>query len=547
VFLFVRWPVASLTAILVAVLSILWSGAAHAHAGLLESSPTDSQVLAQAPDQIFLRFNEPVQVTSLRLVDPTGDVVQLRPEPDGQSDRVTAALPELSSGTHVLSWRLASADGHPLGGSLVFSVGAPSGNPSGSAGPVTESVPVGLTVLYAAARVVTYGASLLTAGLVIFALLFRRHAAVASPYLAVLLSSSIAAVSTVLGLGLQALILEGDAAFLAPSSFSTFLAPGTAVSALLRLDGLALLLAAAAWQWSLPVLGPLGAVTVAASFAFTGHTVPWDSLWLSGLLVLHLLAIAFWAGAFWPLLVATRHSDRNGVAQLMAAFSVMATIVVPLLVGAGLVMAWRLVGSWSALTTTAYGLTLLAKILIVAGMLSLAALNKWRFVPALQQGKDALERLRRSILGEAALAGVVFIATAVLTSVPPPAGGNTAEHIRHGFNSNQIIHTSAGSLKLMLTVTPVDAGENAIELKVSGSDGAAIDIQSVTLNLGSPDLGIEKILRVMTRTGVGSYRHDGPELAVPGRWRIGADLLVSDFEKRTAEFIIDIEGNHGLR
>jgi copper transport protein len=160
----VRWPVA----ILAAVLSILWSGAAHAHAGLLESSPADSQVLARAPDRILLRFNEPVQVTSLRLVDPAGGAVQLRPETGGQPDRVTAALPELGSGTHVLSWRLASADGHPLGGSVVFSIGAPSGNPSGFAEPVAEGVPVSLTVLYALAKVVTYAASLLTAGLVIF-------------------------------------------------------------------------------------------------------------------------------------------------------------------------------------------------------------------------------------------------------------------------------------------------------------------------------------------------------------------------------------------
>ena len=543
----VRWSAAILTAISMAVLSVFWSGAAHAHAGLLESSPADSQVLDQAPDRILLRFNEPVQMTSLRLVDPAGGVVQLRSEMGDQLDRVTAALPELSNGTHVLSWRLASADGHPLGSSLVFSVGAPSGNPSGSAGPVAESVPVGLTVLYAAARAAIYGASLLTAGLVIFTLLFRRHAVVVSPYPAVLLSASIAAVSTVLGLALQALILADNAVFLAPANFSTFLAPGTSVSALLRLDGLALLVAAAAWQWSLPVLGPLGAVMVVASFAFTGHTVPWGSLWLSGLLVLHLLAIAFWAGAFWPLLVATRHADRNGVAQLMAAFSVVATIVVPLLVGSGLVMVWRLVGSWSALATTAYGLTLLVKIVIVSGMLGLAALNKWRFVPALRQGRDASERLRRSILGEAALAGAVFVATAVLTSVPPPAGGKTAEHIRHGSASNQIIRTSAGSLNLMLIVTPAEAGENLFELKVSGSEGVPKDIRSVTLNLGSRDLGIENIHRVMARTGPGSYRHEGPELAVPGRWRIGTDLLVSDFEKRTAEFIIDIEGEHRLR
>jgi copper transport protein len=272
-----------------------------------------------------------------------------------------------------------------------------------------------------------------------------------------------------------------------------------------------------------------------------------DSLWLSGLLVFHLLAIAFWAGAFWPLLVATRHADRNGIAQLMAAFSAVATVVVPLLMGAGLVMAWRLVGSWSALATTTYGVTLSAKIVIVAGMLGLATLNKWRFVPALRQEGDAPRRLRRSILGEAALAGAVFAATAALTSVPPPAGGNIGEHTWHGTDAGQVVRTSAGPLDLMLTVTPARPGENAIELRLSGSDGVPKDVLSVTLHLGSPDLGIENIPRVMMRTGAGSYHLQGPELAVPGRWRLGADLLVSNFEKRTAEFIVDIEGEHGPR
>jgi hypothetical protein len=79
---------------------------------------------------------------------------------------------------------------------------------------------------------------------------------------------------------------------------------------------------------------------------------------------------------------------------------------------------------------------------------------------------------------------------------------------------------------------------------VSGSDDVPKDVLSVTLHLGSPDLGIENIPRVMTRTGVGSFRLQGPELAVPGRWRLEADLLVSDFEKRTAKFIIEINDEH---
>ena len=37
-----------------------------------------------------------------------------------------AAPREWRRGTHVLSWRVISADGHPVGGSVMFSVGAPS-------------------------------------------------------------------------------------------------------------------------------------------------------------------------------------------------------------------------------------------------------------------------------------------------------------------------------------------------------------------------------------------------------------------------------------
>jgi hypothetical protein len=65
----------------------------------------------------------------------------------------------------------------------------------------------------------------------------------------------------------------------------------------------------------------------------------------------------------------------------------------------------------------------------------------------------------------------VFVATATLTSVPPPAGGNIGEHTWHGTDAGQVVRTSAGSLDLMLTVTPARSGENAIELGLSGSDG----------------------------------------------------------------------------
>ena len=50
---------------------------------------------------------------------------------------------------------------------------------------------------------------------------------------------------------------------------------------------------------------------------------------------------------------------------------------------------------------------------------------------------------------------------------------------------------------------------------------------------------MEEIARLMQHVGPGRYRLEGPELAVAGPWRLRIDLLVSDFEKQSAEMRVD--------
>jgi putative copper resistance protein D len=81
-------------------------------------------------------------------------------------------------------------------------------------------------------------------------------------------------------------------------------------------------------------------------------------------------------------------------------------------------MTWRLVGSVSALLGTGYGLGLLAKLTAVALLLVLAAINKVRFVPALQRGDPGIgTQLSKSISLEWLCIGVILLATAIFTSV----------------------------------------------------------------------------------------------------------------------------------
>src|SRR5262245_47314635 len=108
------------TVILVATVQ---SAAAWAHASLVRTEPADGATLAEPPATISLVFNEPVSPLIIRLVSPNGDTTTA--EATAENATVTVKAGELTRGTHVLSWRVVSADGHPLGGALTFSVGAP--------------------------------------------------------------------------------------------------------------------------------------------------------------------------------------------------------------------------------------------------------------------------------------------------------------------------------------------------------------------------------------------------------------------------------------
>lgn len=162
----------------------------------------------------------------------------------------------------------------------------------------------------------------------------------------------------------------------------------------------------------------IGALLIAASYTFVGHSLS-DPRWiLAGLLVTHLLAAAFWVGALAPLY---RTTNRKEDAALLHRFGTIASGIVALLVIVGVSFAWLMVGSMGGLLGTAYGWTLIAKVVIVAGLLGLAAKNKLLLVPALAAGDpSAPDKLRRAIGMEIVAVAVILLTTATLTSITTP-------------------------------------------------------------------------------------------------------------------------------
>jgi putative copper resistance protein D len=155
----------------------------------------------------------------------------------------------------------------------------------------------------------------------------------------------------------------------------------------------------------------------------TGHTSAhtWRSV-LAPLLGLHVLIVAFWFGALWPLLLVIRLDTAAAAAQITARYSALASYLVPLIAVAGVAMAWILTGG-PAIFQRPYGELLLLKLLVFALLMVLAAVNRWRLVPALAAPASsgrAGRALRRTVIAEFVLIAIVLTVTAALTTLYSP-------------------------------------------------------------------------------------------------------------------------------
>lgn len=95
-----------------------------AHTSLVGSQPVSGAILATPPTRVELTFAEPTRVTSLSLVSSGGGERRLK-TPARTGLVAVADLPPLGPGRHEVVWRAISADGHPVGGSVIFVVRGP--------------------------------------------------------------------------------------------------------------------------------------------------------------------------------------------------------------------------------------------------------------------------------------------------------------------------------------------------------------------------------------------------------------------------------------
>jgi putative copper export protein len=136
---------------------------------------------------------------------------------------------------------------------------------------------------------------------------------------------------------------------------------------------------------------------------------------------LHLLAAGAWLGGLLPLLLLVREAPPNVSTTVAQRFSILGVICVLILVGTAAFQGWLLGGGVAGLFGTAYGWVALLKLALFTALLVVAALNQFRFVPAVAQSHTRTAKLTlvRSIGVETAVGLLVVLAAGLLSSLEP--------------------------------------------------------------------------------------------------------------------------------
>jgi len=576
--------------------------AAHGHAVLQSTEPLSGATEERPPEQFAFKFSEPVEGSfgAIRVFDRAGRRVDSGEvfHPGGRGPELAIKLePGLDKGSYTATYRVISADSHPVAGGLVFSYGRASTTGAtvsellaqqGQAGEVTQ-------VAFGVARGVQYASIALAVGTVFFLIaiwlpalalvagageLWRRASErFAARARRVMLLAVVAGVlSSAAGIVLQGATAAGVSFWSALDStiieevLDTRFGTVWGIRALVWLGFGALLLGTLSAARR-PVLRPasVGATGLAParisrtalvllaiplgfmviSPALAGHaSLEKPSAVLVPANAVHVLGMSIWVAGLVLLLFvlpgSTRLLERPDRTRLLAAtlsrFSPVAFVAVLAILATGLVQSWFEVEKLDNLIDTAFGRAALIKFgLLVGPLMALGAYNQRRLLPRLRRAaaegatpsRDGF-LLRRSIRTEVALLAVVLGVTAALVSYAPSGSVSSGP---------QSVTASFGPADLQLTVDPARVGPNEMHVYLTDKQtGAQYDrVKEFDVSLVLPAEKLGPLEAETRKAGPGHYVMNGALFGVAGEWEVKVTARVSEFDAYYATMNVGID------
>ena len=164
------------------------------------------------------------------------------------------------------------------------------------------------------------------------------------------------------------------------------------------------------------ILSILGVSSILLSFVIFGHATK-HGLVGQFLIIIHLVGLSYWIGSLLPLRKMCNFIEYEKLRIVAHLFGIYALGYVGVLIIAGLIFSYILLGDISSLITTDYGNVLLIKMIIVSMLLSLGAMNKFKIIPYLSINQNlGLKRLKNSIQIEIFCVLLILFFTSLLTT-----------------------------------------------------------------------------------------------------------------------------------
>jgi len=526
-------------------------GPASAHARLVGTDPADGAVLQEAPEAVTLSFSEPVRLTDREVAVYDAEGRELASEASSSGTEVVVALtdrPALQRGSFVVAWFVVSGDGHPISGSLTFSVGEQSADVAEPPAPPTSSAVV--TTVQGALGFATYAGLLLACGLAAFVAVLlppafagdrarRRLRRVART------AAAVAAAAAVLLVPVSAAYAQGEELTDLFGGVDPGLVADELVSTLVLLAGLGVVAV------TFPVTRPtdpatrrllvVGAVVAAVAPALVGHTRSYEpTALLLAADALHLLAGAAWLGGLVGLVLTVRAlAGREELAAVtLARFSALAGGLLLAVAAAGAALGWRILGSWSGFVDTRYGVLLLVKIGLALVVAALGAWNRFVALPRVRGAAGfadrtgAAGRVTRTMAVEAAVIVVLLGVTGFLVNASP----RPAPEESSGQTAVQV--ATVGDHEVHAELSPGGQGPNTLLVRLRDAAGdpvtphhpPAVEVRSADIDLGEVPL---------TETAAGTWTAD-VVLPRPGRWEVQVAARISRFESPVTTLRFDV-------
>ncbi|MCY7753016.1 copper resistance CopC/CopD family protein [Bacillus haynesii] len=528
---------ATLWVVLAVLCTILLPKAAFAHAYIVNSTPAENQELKKAPAEIKIEFNEAIQkgFHSITVRNSSGERVDSgKTEIDPQNAKImTVKLkPKLQDDIYSAEWRAVSADGHPVSGTIPFSIGNIQGGLPKDQQNQASGLPAADTVIE---RVLLYTGFSLFIGAALFQLVWhrpengwpgdKRRRLKRIKNAALLLTGA----AIIIQLPLQTKANAGV-------SWSGAFQPSLLQETLLNTTGGML------WLINIAIIALLvfcsnrkglkSAILSLFLFAgllfvksLDGHAASTSAGYMTTAMnFIHLNAASIWTGglAMFVLFFGKDwlKSDKSLIWETIRRFSPWALVSAGLLIFSGLFNSFFIVHTLDNLFGTAYGKALLVKSALVLLMIGLGAFHYFRFRKAPKQQGG------RSMKAEWAVGLLILLTTAVFTNIPSPPAP-----LPQPFSETKEL-TEGNTLSLR--ISPNMPGSNTFEVTVRNRKGDVVkDIQKIELTVEKTGLFADdkESTFSLSKNKDGVFQTKNLNLNEDGIWKIRVHGLTASFEE----------------